>query len=78
MDIQKSDEFKTSKFYCKTNFDMNEIAAEEKDYVRFPLPKFYEFPSLDAKERILYENFERVNQDVKEMIFEIQMEYKKC
>ena len=29
-------------------------------------------------ERILYANFERVNQDVKDMILEIQMEYKKA
>lgn len=42
-----------------------------------PLPKFYTFPSVDARERILYANFERVNQDVKDMILEIQMEFKK-
>ena len=77
MDIQKAEEFRTSKFYCKTNFDMNEIKAEEADYANHPLPKFYTFPSVDARERILYANFERVNQDVKDMILEIQMEFKK-
>lgn len=25
MNVQESEEFKTSKFYCKTNFDMTEI-----------------------------------------------------
>ena len=30
MNIQKSEEFKTSKFFCKTDFDMKEIAAEEE------------------------------------------------
>ncbi len=77
MDIQKAEEFRTSKFYCKTNFDMAEIKAEEEDYANHPLPKFYKFPSVDARERILYANFERVNQDVKDMILEIQMEFKK-
>ena len=77
IDIQKAEEFRTSKFYCKTNFDMNEIKAEEADYANHPLPKFYTFPSVDARERILYANFERVNQDVKDMILEIQMEFKK-
>ena len=66
MNIQESDEFKTSKFYCKTNFDMKEIQKEEAGYV--PLPKFYKFPSKEAKERILYQNFVQVNLDVKEMV----------
>ena len=70
MSIQDSDEFKTSKFYCKTDFDMKAISKEEQQYV--PLPKFYTFKSRDARERHLYNNFVRVNQDVKEMIAEIQ------
>lgn len=32
MDIQEAEEFKTSKFFCKTDFDMAEIAKE--DFVR--------------------------------------------
>lgn len=32
MDIQESEVFQTSKFFCKTNFDMDEISKEEKDY----------------------------------------------
>ena len=73
MNIQEAEEFKTSKFYCKTNFDMKEIKAEEADYVE--LPKFYKFDSIDARERMLYDNFESVNQDVKNMIKEIFLEY---
>ena len=53
MDIQKAEEFKTSKFFCKTNFNMDEIKKEEADYANFPLPKFYVFESPDAKERML-------------------------
>lgn len=69
MNIQESEEFKTSKFYCKTDFDMGEIKKEEAGYV--PLPKFYTFKSKDERERILYKNFVQVGEDVKEMIQEI-------
>ena len=71
MNIQESAEFQTSKFYCKTDFDMKEIAAEEADYKNYPIPKFYSFPSRDAKERILYQNFVNVNLDIKTMIDEV-------
>ena len=70
MNIQESEEFKTSKFYCKTDFDMKEIKKEEAGYV--PLPKFYTFKSRDERERILYKNFVQVGEDVKEIIQEIQ------
>ena len=66
MNIQEAEEFKTSKFYCKCDFDMEEIKKEEAGYV--PLPKFYTFPSKEERERILYKNFVQVGQDVKEMI----------
>ena len=70
MNIQENEEFKTSKFFCKTDFDMQEIKKEEAGYV--PLPKFYTFKSRDERERILYKNFVQVGEDVKAMIKEIQ------
>lgn len=70
MNIQESEEFKTSKFFCKTDFDMTEIKKEELNYI--PLPKFYKFKSRDERERILYKNFVQVGEDVKAMIKEIQ------
>ena len=73
MNIQESAEFQTSKFYCKTDFYMNEIQKEEADYKNYPIPKFYTFPSDDARERILYQNFVSVNKDVKDMIKTILM-----
>ena len=73
MNIQESEEFKTSKFYCKTDFNMKEIQKEESEYV--PLPKFYTFKSRDARERILYSNFVSVGQDVKDMIRDV-LQYK--
>ena len=69
MNIQEAEEFKTSKFFCKTDFDMASIQKEESEYI--PLPKFYTFKSKDARERILYANFIQVNKDVKNMINEI-------
>ena len=72
MDIQEAEEFQTSKFFCKTDFNMEEISNEEKGYAKYPLPKFYKFPSVEAKERILYANFLKINKEVKDMISEIQ------
>ena len=69
LNIQEAEEFKTSKFFCKTDFDMASIQKEESEYI--PLPKFYTFKSKDARERILYANFIQVNKDVKNMINEI-------
>ena len=75
MNIQESAEFQTSKFYCKTDFNMKEIADEEKQYMA--LPKFYTFPSREARERILYENFVNVNREVDEMCHAITQFAKK-
>lgn len=77
MDIQKSEEFQTSKFFCKTNFDMAEIKAEEADYANYPLPIAYDFKSVDARERVLYLNYNRVKKDVDDLIVEVQQEFKK-
>ena len=77
MDIQKADEFKTSKFFCKTNFDMAAIKKEEQDYSKYPLPKFYDFGSPEARERYLYDNFNRIDQEVNKMILAIQQEQTK-
>jgi hypothetical protein len=70
MKIQESEEFQTTKFYCKTDFDMKAISKEGSEYV--PLPKFYTFESRDERERILYKNFLNVGQEVKQMIIDIQ------
>lgn len=77
MNIQESKEFETAKFFCKTNFDMEKIKEEEADYKNYPIPKYYEFESTDARERVLYANFERINQEVKEMVGKIQKEFVK-
>lgn len=65
-DIEQSEEFKTTKYFCKTNFDMKKISDEEAHYVE--LPKIYEFKDEREKEIMLNRNFKRVNQEVEEII----------
>lgn len=57
-----------TKFFCKTDMDMKAIQAEEADYANYSIPKFYQFKSRDARERILYANFNQVERDVKNMV----------
>lgn len=68
-DIDKSDDFKTSKYFCKTHFDMDRIRREEDRFV--DVPKFYTFDSDRDKEVTLNRNFARVNAEVDSMICEI-------
>ena len=68
-DIEQSEEFKTTKYFCKTHFDMKKIKEEEDHYV--PLPKIYEFRNDREKEILLNRNFKRVNQEVENMVKEL-------
>ena len=68
-DIEQSEEFKTTKYFCKTHFDMKKIKNEEKHYVA--LPKIYEFRNDKEKEILLNRNFKRVNQEVEDMVKEL-------
>ena len=68
-DIEQSEEFKTTKYFCKTHFDMKKIKDEEKHYVS--LPKIYEFKNDKEKEILLNRNFKRVNQEVEDMVKEL-------
>lgn len=68
-DIEDSEEFKTSKYFCKTHFDMARIKEEESHYVE--LPKIYSFANAREKEILLNRNFKRVNQEVEEMVKEL-------
>ena len=68
-DIEQSEEFKTTKYFCKTHFDMKKIKDEEDHYV--PLPKIYEFKNDHEKEIMLNRNFKRVNDEVEKMVKEL-------
>ena len=69
INIEESEEFKTTKYFCKTNFDMEKIKQEESFYV--DLPKIYSFASEREKEIMLNRNFKRVNEEIERMVNEL-------
>lgn len=68
-DINESEEFKTTKYFCKTHFDMDKIKKEESLYQE--LPKIYKFTSVREKEIMLNRNFKRVNDEIDTLIAEL-------
>lgn len=66
IDIQNAEEFRTTKFYAKTNFNMEEIRKEEAEYPS-ELPKIYDFGSDEEKEKLLSLNYEKVLSEVEEI-----------
>lgn len=68
-DINESEEFKTTKYFCKTHFDMDKIKKEESFYQE--LPKIYKFTSVREKEIMLNRNFKRVNDEIDTLIAEL-------
>lgn len=62
INIHESDEFRPSRFYAKTNFDMQAIKAEEKRYVE--LPKFYKFKNKKDRNEKLGEHFRNIEREV--------------
>lgn len=62
VDIENSEEFQTTKFYARTNFNMKVIQDEEKNCI--DLPKFYNFGDSVKKEEILTANFRRINKEI--------------
>nr|MBQ4455800.1 type IV secretory system conjugative DNA transfer family protein [Clostridia bacterium] len=69
INLEESEEFKTTKYFCKTNFNMAKIKEEESYYV--DLPKKYVFENEKEKEVMLMRNFKRVNDEVDAMINEL-------
>lgn len=67
MNIQDSNEFKTYKFYYKTDFDKDESKKEEFEYTQF-----YKFKSKEEHERRRYKNFVLVGENVETMINELE------
>ena len=69
INLEESPEFKTTKYFCKTNFDMGKIRREESRYVE--LPKIYAFKSQRDKEIMLNRNFKKVNDEIESMITDL-------
>jgi hypothetical protein len=68
-EIENSAEFKTSKYFCKTNFDMKKIKLEEEMYE--DIPPLYDFGTDRNMEIILSRNFMGVETDIENMIEEL-------
>lgn len=66
INLEESDEFRTTKYFCKTNFDMGKIKREEKRYI--DLPKLYDFGSPRNKQIMLNRTFKKVNDDIENII----------
>ena len=73
-EIEKSTEFKTSKYFCKTNFNMKKIKDEEGCYEEIPV--IYHFGSDRDMEIILRRNFNQIETDIQKMIHELLPEGK--
>ena len=61
INLEESPEFKTTKYFCKTDFNMAKIKQEEAAYV--DLPKIYAFKDARQKEIMLNRNFAWVNRE---------------
>lgn len=70
IDINSAEEFQTTKFYAKTNFDMEAIKAEERQYPA-DLPLIYDFGTEEEKERFLTMHYEKIFQEVEDMCHKI-------
>lgn len=68
LDFGQGENFPTTMYHCATNLDLKKIQEEEKHYV--DLPKFYNFGTVEQRERKLTANFNKINNDVEEMLLE--------
>ena len=66
LDFGQGENFPTTMYHCATNLDLEAIKKEEKNYV--DLPKFYNFGTVEMRERKLTANFNKINDDVEEML----------
>ena len=69
INLEESAEFKTTKYFCKTNYNMAEIKKEEAQYI--DLPKIYAFKDARQKEVMLNRDFARMNREIDEMIMSL-------
>ena len=69
IDIESAPDFKTSKYFCKTNFNIEQIKNEEAHYVN--LPKICIFANAAQKDIELNRNFKRINDDITHLIKEL-------
>lgn len=69
VNLEESEEFKTTKYFCKTNFDMEKIKKEEN--LHQPLPKIYNFASENDEFIMKSRNFKRINDEIEGLVTEL-------
>lgn len=72
LDFGQGENFPTTMYHCATDLDLEAIKAEEKRYV--DLPKFYNFGTVENRERKLTANYNKINEDVDKMLEDILKE----
>jgi len=65
-----SGEYEVNSFNCKVNLDGKEISEEEKQYKM--MSKYYNFGSLQQKDKILKENYNQIKNDIKMIILDFK------
>jgi len=58
------EDFKSTKYNCRVELDIEAIKREEKAY--FDTPVYYQFASNEERDLILMQNFQRINKEVAE------------
>lgn len=66
LDFGQGENFPTTMYHCATDLDLDAIKEEEKKYV--DLPKFYNFGSVEERERILTAKFNLINKQVEDIL----------
>jgi len=62
-------EFKSTMFHCTAELDIDAIEREEKNY--FNTPIYYDFETEIDKEIIIMDNFNSINKETKELIYNV-------
>ena len=64
------EDFKSTAYNCRTEFDLKAIEQEEKQYTE--CPKYYQFKSAESKEKILMANYNRIASEIDHLICEFE------
>lgn len=67
--MSDDENFVTTAFNCRTEFDLKAIEKEEQQYV--DCPKYYKFESIESREKILMSNYDKVYAEIDDLIDEI-------
>lgn len=66
LDFGQENDFPSTYYNCKGSLNMEEIKKEEQNYV--DLPKFYNFGTLEERERKLQQNFKKIYDEVEQVV----------